>query len=97
MVEEGKEEEGDGVRAGLPALLGGQRRHDLSAGAAQELGDGHDLVAAGAQGLNHDGQGGDRGGAVAAAVMHEDNGAAAVGVGLHGGDLVEDGLGDFSR
>ena len=46
------------------ALVGGEGGHDVGAGAAEELGDGDDLVAAGAEGVDEDGQGGDSGGAV---------------------------------
>ena len=48
----------------------GDGRHDFLAGFADELADGNDLVAVGAEGLDEDGQGGDGGGAVAAAVVH---------------------------
>ena len=58
VVEEGDEEEGDGVDEGVPVLLpAGDGRHDLFAGLADELGDGDDLVAVGAQGLDEHGQG----------------------------------------
>ena len=87
----------DGVRAGLPALALCERRHDLYAGLAEELGDGNDVIAFGAQGLDEDGQGGDCYGAVSAAVVEQDDGTAAVGVGVHVGELLEDGAGDLLR
>ena len=55
-------------------------------------GDGDDGVAVGAQGVDEDGQGGHGGRAVAAAVVQQDDGAAELRLGLHGLQLVEDGL-----
>jgi len=97
VVEEGEEEEGDGVGDGLAALGGVEGRHDLVAGFADEAGDGNELVAVGAEGGDEEGQGGDGDGAVAAAVVHEDDGALTVGAGLHVLELLEDGVGDLLR
>ncbi len=95
MVEEGDEEEGYRVDQGGAALLGGEGRHNLGAGLADELTDRDDLVAAGAKSLDKDGEGGYGGGAVAAAVVHEDDRAAHPGLGLGFIDLVEDGVDDL--
>ncbi len=98
VVEEGDEEEGDGVDEGEPVLLpAGDGGHDLLAGLADELADGDDLVAAGAEGLDEHGQGGHGGGAVAAAVVEQDDGATSPGLLGHGVDLLEDAVGDLLR
>src|SRR6202041_2565170 len=52
VVEEGDEEEGDGVDCGLEMLVADERWHDLSAGFADELRDGNDGVAVGAEGFD---------------------------------------------
>jgi hypothetical protein len=75
----------------LPECDGG---HDLSGGLAHERGDRNEGVAAGAQGVNEDRQGGDSSRAVAAAVVHEDDGAAKLRLDLHGVELGKDRAGD---
>ena len=97
VVEEAEEEEGDGVGVGLPALLACERGHDLGAGLADELGDGDDLVAVLAQAFDEDRKSVDGGGAVASAVVEQDDGAAHPRLLLHLGDLVEDAVGDLLR
>ena len=95
LLDEGDGGEGDGVGDGAEVLSEGELGHDLGGGLAHEGGDGHDGVAAGAERVNEDGEGGNGGGTVAAAVVHEDDGAAELRLDLHGVELGEDGLGDF--
>ncbi len=77
VVEEAREEEGDGVGAGLRSVADGVSGGMTSARVLPiELRDGNDGVAVGAQGVDEYGQSGDGGRAVAAAVVHEDDGAA---------------------
>ncbi len=97
VVEEGDKEEGNGVDHGQ-ALLGlRQRGHDLVARLADELGDGNDGVAMGAESFDEWAECGDGGVAIAAAVVHEDDGAAHPGFGLGHVDLVEDAVDDLLR
>ena len=84
-----------GMRA--HALPEGEGWHDFSGGFAHERGDGNEGVAASAQSVDQRAESGDRRGAVAAAVMHEDDGAAKLRLGLHGVKLGEDRLDDFVR
>ena len=97
VVEEGDEEEGDGVDEGVVALAAFDGGHDFVAGFADEFGDRNDLVAVGAEGVDEDGKGGDGGRAVAAAIVHEDDGAARPGLGIEEGDLAEDAVDDLLR
>jgi hypothetical protein len=64
-------------------------------GLAHQRGDRDDGVAVCAQGLDQDRQRGDGCGAIAAAVVHEDDGAAELRLGLHGLKLVENRLSDL--
>src|ERR1035437_1793202 len=95
LADDGQAGEGDGVRQGAEALREGDFGHHLVGGFSHQRAYGHDGVAVGAQGVNEDGQGGDSGGALAAAVVKQDDGAAELRLGLHGLQLVEDGLGDL--
>ncbi len=65
-------------------------RHDLGGGFTHERGDGNDGVAVGAQRIDERTQRSDGGGAVAAAIVHEDDGAAELRLALHGVELGED-------
>ena len=75
----------------------GQRWHDLRGGHAHERRDGDDGVASRAQGVNEVGKSGDGDGAIAATIVHEDDGAAKLRLCLHGIQLVEHELGDLFR
>ena len=89
--------EGDGIGDGAHALPEGERRHDLRGGLAHQRGDGNDGVAVGAQRVDERAQSGHGDRAVAAAVVHEDDGAAELRLGLHGFKLGEDRLDDLRR
>ncbi len=75
--------ESDRVGQGAQMLPKRQRRHDFRGGLAHERGDGDDGVAVGAQRVDQNGQRGNSGRAVAAAIVHEDDGAAELRLGLH--------------
>jgi hypothetical protein len=97
LADDGHAGEGDGIRQGAQVLAEGELGHHLGGGLAHQRGDGNDGVAVGAQGVDQHGQRGNGGGAVAAAVVQQDDGAAKLRLGLHGLQLIEDGLGDLGR
>src|SRR6201996_8379203 len=74
-----------------------KRRHDLGAGFADELRDGDDGIAVGAKGFDELWKSVDGGLAIAAAVVHEDDGALHPGFGLGEFDLAEDAVDDLLR
>ena len=84
LADDGERGEGDGVGDGAEVLPEGERRHDLRGGLAHQRGDGNDGVAVGAQRVDQEGQRGHGDGAVAAAIVHQDDGAAELRLGLHG-------------
>ena len=97
LADDGQAGEGNGIRQGAQVLAEGELGHHLGGGLAHQRGDGNDGVAVGAQGVDQHGQRGNGGRAVAAAVVEQDDGAAKLRLGLHGLQLLEDGLGDLSR
>src|SRR6185437_606339 len=95
VIEEADEEKGDGVRASLPALPGRQRRHHFGACLSQQLRDRDDLVAMCPQRLDQHGKGSYGRGAIAAAVVQQDDRAFGPGPDIHVRYLLEDAVGDL--
>src|SRR5581483_4662003 len=90
VLERAEDPEAEAVEPRRPALAGRDGGHHLGARLADEARDGNDLEAAGAQALNDDGQGAQGFGAVAAAVVQQDDVAAALVAGLAGREMAEE-------
>ena len=89
-------EAAEGDRIGQRAqMLPREPRHHIGGGLAHQRGDRHDGVAVRAQRVNEHGQRSHGHGAVAAAVVHEDDRAAKLRLDLHRLQLLQDRRGDL--
>ena len=91
------EGESEPVNSGGPEFARRQRRHDFRARLSQQLTDGHDLQAAGANAVDNQRQSIQRCPAVASAVMQQQNAATTEIVRGARRQVLKDFLGDFLR